>query len=325
MKTIPDIRQEVELLSMLGSSTKPLIVIVGHTASGKTGFSIDLALKLKKLCAEQTLPWKDVEITNADSRQFYKGFDIGTAKITGEEKRGVVHHLLDVLDGKEPVTISWFKKEAEKCIAECHTRNVIPILVGGSMLYISSIIDGLEPVDAVDHEKRKALSDAYDVDHGLSLWKKLSELDPDGAAGIERRNKMYVIRAMEIVESTGKPLAQVKTQNPCPYDLFLYGLSFEPEERAKRINERTRQLLESGWVEEVQKLMAAGYDPMDPAMISHGYREISSKLKTQSSELNINKDEIRVLAEEISAKTRQYAKRQVTWWKNDARIHWLAQ
>ncbi len=317
MKTFPDISGTEELLSLLKNSAKPLLVILGHTASGKTSFSIELALELKNLCLGGQLPWKDVEIINADSRQFYKRFDIGTAKITEAEKRGVVHHLLDVLDGKDPVTIAWYKTEAEKCIEDCHRRNVIPMLVGGSMLYISAIIDGLEPVDAVDPEKRKALSDAYDVDQGLTLWKKLQELDADGAAGIERRNKMYLIRAMEIVESTGKPLANVKTQHSCPYDLFLYGLSQEPEERTKRINERTRELLESGWIEEVQTLMASGYDPMDPAMISHGYREIVAAMESGTVDRE-------ALAELISAKTRQYAKRQMTWWKGDSRIHWIA-
>jgi tRNA dimethylallyltransferase len=309
MKTFPDISHGTELNAFLRSAQKPLLVILGHTASGKTAFSIDLALALQ---AEG----KNVEIINADSRQLYKGMDIGTAKITNEEKRGVVHHLLDVLDPKDPVTIAWYKKEAEKIIEDCHTRGVTPMLVGGSMLYISAVIDGLEPLDPVDPTERKKLSDEYDKDEGVTLWNRLNELDPEGAAGIERRNKVYLIRAMEIVTSTGKTLAESKQKKNSPYDLFLYGLAQEPEERAKRINNRTKQLLASGWIDEVQKLMDQGYTETDPGMIGHGYREIMQAIRSGY----VDQDQ---LAEEISSQTRQYAKRQMTWWKRDACIHWV--
>jgi tRNA dimethylallyltransferase len=309
MKTIPDISHGTELNAFLRTAQKPLLVILGHTASGKTAFSIDLALALE---AEG----KKVEIINADSRQLYKGMDIGTAKITEEEKRGVVHHLFDVLDPKDPVTIAWYKKEAEKVIADCHARGVIPMMVGGSMLYISAVIDGLEPLDPVNPEKRKKLSDQYDQDEGVTLWNTLNEMDPEGAAGIERRNKVYLLRALEIVTSTGKSLAESKTKSESPYDLFLYGLSQEPEVRSQRINMRTKQLLESGWIDEVKHLMEKGYAENDPGMISHGYREIIAAMHSGT----INTD---LLAEEISSKTRQYAKRQMTWWKRDSRIFWV--
>lgn len=309
MKTFPDISHGTELNAFLRSAQKPLLVILGHTASGKTAFSIDLALALQT-------EGKKVEIINADSRQLYTGMDIGTAKITEEETKGVAHHLLDVLDPKEPVTIAWYKKEAEKIIEDCHKRKVIPMLVGGSMLYISAVIDGLEPLDPVEPEKRRMLSDEYDKDEGVALWNSLNEMDPEGAAGIERRNKAYLIRAMEIVTSTGKTLAESKTKKESPYDLFLYGLAQEPEERAKRINDRTKQLLASGWIEEVQRLMEQGYTETDPGMISHGYREIIQAIRSG----HVDQDQ---LAEEISSKTRQYAKRQMTWWKGDARIHWI--
>lgn len=309
MTTTHDIPHRAELNTLLATSKRPLIVVLGHTASGKTAFSIKLVQALKK-------EGKGVEIINADSRQLYKGMDIGTAKITKEDKQGIPHHLLDVLDPKDPVTIAWYKTAAEKCIADCHARNVIPMMVGGSMLYISGVIDGLEPLDPVDPEKRKELSDAYDLDEGITLLHKLEELDPEGAAGVERRNKVYLIRAMEIVMSTGKTLAESKNKKGSPYDHFIYGLAQEPEERARRINARTKQLLESGWIEEVQRLIDQGYSENDPGMVSHGYREISKAIRSGTIDHN-------QLAEEISAKTRQYAKRQMTWWKHDPRIHWI--
>ncbi len=309
MTTQHDIPHMAELSTFLEASRKPLLVILGHTASGKTAFSITLAHALQ---AEG----RKVEILNADSRQLYKGMDIGTAKIAEAEKEGIMHHLLDVLDPKDPVTIAWYKKEAERVIADCHARGVIPMLVGGSMLYISAVIDGLEPLDPVDPEKRKELSDAYDRDEGVTLWNKLNEIDPEGAAGIERRNKVYLIRAMEIVTSTGKTLAESKQKNGSPYDLFLYGLAQRQEVRAQKINDRTKQLLKSGWIEEVQKLIDQGYSKTDPGMTSHGYREIATVIASG----NIDTE---VLAEEISVKTRQYAKRQMTWWRNDPRIHWI--
>lgn len=310
MTTLHDIPHSAELTAFLRDAKKPLMVVVGHTASGKTAFSIELA---QALISEG----RQVEILNADSRQLYRDMDIGTAKITQEEMQGVTHHLLDVLDPNQPVTIAWYKKEAEKIIDDCHARGVIPMLVGGSMLYISAVIDGLDPVDPVDPEERKKLSDEYDRDEGMTLWNKLHEMDPDGAAGIERRNKVYVIRAMEIVTSTGKTLAESKQKSGSPYDLFLYGLAQEPEVRAQKINDRAKQLLNSGWIEEVQELMHQGYSETDPGMISHGYKEIIQAI--QSGSVDQSK-----LAEEISSKTRQYAKRQMTWWKNDPRIHWVS-
>ena len=242
-------------LGKIASGKYNLIVVLGPTACGKTGFSVDLAERLKSDFGISA------EIVNSDSRQIYKYLDIGTAKITEEEKRGVTHHMIDVLDPKEESTAVWYKTEAERIIGEIKNCGNIPILVGGSMLYISSITDNLSFSNTAS-----------------------SELRP-----------------------RGKPVAS-KT--------LIIGLSAERGLIKERIQKRTEQMFERGWVKEVRYLMKAGYLESDPGMVSCGYREImraiSSGVVDESS-----------LIKDIVSKTNGYAKRQMTWWRNDERIRWI--
>ncbi len=284
---------------------KALFVVLGPTASGKTGFSISLAQKLG-----------NTEIINADSRQLYRHLDIGTAKITEKEMRGIPHHLIDVLDPTQEVTASWYRDEAMKTIDAIHARGNVPVLVGGSMLYISAIIDGLAFPVASDPALRKKLSDEYDADEGVSLHARLAEIDPDTAQGLPRQNKPYVIRAMELHELGGKKPADLREKTDCPYDLCIIGIERSREELVKRIDKRTVQLLTGGWIGEVRELIAKGYKADDPGMKSHGYREIMQAITSGNTD-------IEALAHIIAAKTRQYAKRQMTWWKHDERINWI--
>ena len=320
------------LLEFLSTVSRPLIVVLGPTASGKTAFSIELA---------HIIP--DAEIINADSRQLYKFLDIGTAKITRADMQGVPHHLLDVLDPKEEATAAWYKREAEKIIEDVHAREHVPILVGGSMLYISAVIDGLEFVSASDPVLRKRLEDVYDSDDGASLYQRLLELDPDTAIEFSVKNKPYVVRAMEIYERTGSKPSDARRQSNCPYDLFIIGIERPRDAITRRINARTAELFRNGWTEEVQGLLTRGYTANDPAMKSHGYREIIEWLPRShgssesipsgaegltmtfsvSSRAVSRDDTLQELQETISAKTRQYAKRQQTWWKHDDRITWV--
>ena len=229
-------------------STKPLIVILGPTASGKTSFSIEVAKML------------DAEIINADSRQLFTGMDIGTAKITEEEKQGVPHHLIDVLDPKEKATSAWYKQDAQEKIDQLHSKGKIPMLVGGSMLYIAGITDGLSFDETIRTELRS-------------------------------------------------PEAE------CKYDLLVFGLGKERSETVVKINNRTEGLFAAGWIDEVQGLLDKGYTKDDPGMKACGYREIMEYLESGS--------DLEELKSSIAAKTRQYARRQVTWWRNDTRIQWL--
>jgi tRNA dimethylallyltransferase len=300
----------------VGNSEHPLIVVLGPTASGKTAFGITLE---KFLASSGT----HVEIVNVDSRQLYRFMDIGTAKITTIEMQGIPHHLLDVLDPKEEATAAWYKREATRVINEIHRRGNVPILVGGSMLYISALIDGLEFVSGADPTLRKVLEERYDVDAGVSLYKELQDADLESAAAFSKNNKTYVIRAMEIFEVKGVKPSDAKQKGVCPWDLLIFGIQQPREKLVERINARTHQMFTSGWIEEVQSLLDLGYCADDPGMKSHGYREIAEAISREKRKEKREKIDEEILIDLIAAKTRQYAKRQMTWWKNDQRIQWI--
>jgi len=301
-------------------SYKPLIVVLGMTASGKTKFSLQLAHYIDKELKEDFAEWKSgAEVVNADSRQLYRGMNIGTAKITEEEMDKIPHHLIDVLDTQEEVTAAWYKKEAERLIGEIQERNNVPILVGGSMLYISAIIDGLVPLDAADPALRSDIEEEYESDRGVTLHKQLMDVDPKTAAAFHHHNKPYVVRATEIHRMTGKKPSEAKAAKECHYDLLMFGMHWSKNDIDERINKRTEQLFDQGWIQEVEQLLENGVMSADPGMKATGYREIAGWLAHPES---MDREE---LIERISKKTRQYAKRQMTWWKSDERIQWLTQ
>jgi tRNA dimethylallyltransferase len=304
----------------LATAKRPLIVVLGPTCSGKTAFSIEVATQIG-----------NAEIINADSRQLYQHLDVGTAKVTEAEKAGIPHHLFGVLDPSVDVTVAKYKEMAEKEIDAVLERGNVPVLTGGSMLYISAIIDGLDPLPPVKKELREKLEAEYDFDRGQTLYAKLQEIDPATASGFHPNNRPYLVRAMAIYEDTGKPPSSLKKTYECPYDLLLLGLYWERAAITKRIKARTPLLLKAGWVEEVLRLRQKGFDAHTPAMKSHGYREVLAKIQgiqeeqgIQGSELVSRVESDEDLIEEIDLKTRQYAKRQMTWWKHDERIRWIA-
>jgi tRNA dimethylallyltransferase len=291
-----------------------LIVILGPTASGKTRYSIEMAKGFEY----------QVEVINADSRQLYKYLDIGTAKVSPKEMDGVSHHLINVLDPKEEISVGWYQTEAKRIIAEVKERGNMPMLVGGSMLYLSAITDGLSMAPTPSAELRQKLIDEYDKDQGKSLYKRLRDIDPETASKIHVNNKPRLVRAVEIFELTNEKKADVVPNSELrPRDRILeysnirmVGINVDRVELHKRINERTRIMFENGWVEEVRELMDKGYGPDDPGMKSCGYREIMEDIRSG----NLDEEE---LIEVMSAKTRQYARRQLTWWRGDERINWI--
>lgn len=289
---------------------KPLIVLIGPTASGKTDTSIQLARFLKDFGHVS-------EVINADSRQFYRFLDIGTAKISQEEMRGVPHHLLSVLDPTDECSIAWFQKEVQKVTEDLFRRGSIPLLVGGSMLYVSAIVDGLEP-KRVDPDLRERLSKEYDLDEGRSLYARLTAVDPESTKVIPRENKVYVLRALEIYESTGIPKSKQLTHVTTDYDICILCLDPPKDMLDQRILLRTQQMFQRGWVEEVEMLLHRGYTEKDPAMMSHGYREILQHIREGTIDKSIPS-----LIEDIASKGRQYAKRHRTWWRDDPRVQWL--
>lgn len=309
----------------LAEAGKPLVVVLGPTASGKTGLSIEIASYLSEL--DMT-----AEVVNADSRQLYRGMDIGTAKITPEEMSGVPHHLFDVLDPNEEATVGWYKKQAGEVIDQLLAKEKIPVLVGGSMLYISAIIDDLTLAPVGDPALRAEIEKVYDEDAGKALYQRLQVEDPEAAQRLHQNNKPRLVRAIEILELTNGPRSrdvpdtelQASRQNKseeqestCPYDVLILGVDRPREELHQRINQRAEMMFNDGWMKEVQHLLDAGYKAEDPGMKSHGYKEIMEYLQSDKSE------PLEELRERIAAKTRQYARRQQTWWKGDKRIHWL--
>ena len=367
------------ILQHVAESARPLITILGPTASGKTGFSIHLALELKK----QGIA---VEVVNADSRQLYRYLDIGTAKITREEMQGVTHHLLDVLNPDEEATAGWYQTEATNVIDAVLARGNIPMLVGGSMLYLSTIIDGLTLAPDPDPSTRQRLIDEYEKDQGQTLYARLQKLDPDTASNIHPNNFPRLIRAVEICELTNAtkaeavPLTELRTggknsehNNHSNYNTLILGISRERPVLYERINKRVEQMFAQGWLTEVQNLLGRGYTANNPGMKSHGYREIidfllsdsqhtfdtpachpecseskrsgdeecieGDRLALRLTQQNVSKakisatqdvmvslsnhDDMQKLQQTIAAKSRQYARRQLTWWRGDNRIQWI--
>lgn len=295
------------------NSLRPLGVILGPTASGKTRYSIELVDRHLR---------EEAEIINADSRQLYRYMTIGTAKIRPAEMRGIPHHMLDVLDPDEEATAAWYKERVTRIIDDAHARGIIPILVGGSMLYISAVIDNLQFPSKSDPEMRATLSAAYDADGGESLYRALYEKDPETAASIDRRNKPYVIRAVELCEAFGKA-SEARRAEPTPYSVFIIGMRIERSVLKRRIAKRTSDMFNDGWIDEVADLLKRGYGTADPGMKSQGYREIAEAIKDGSVLANPASKRSE-LERDIATKTSQYAKRQMTWWRGDARIQWVA-
>lgn len=302
------------LAAYLAGSKNPLLAIVGPTAGGKTAFSIVLAQHI----ADQTD--RPCEIINADSRQLYTGMDIGTAKVTATEMCGVPHHLLDVLHPDAEATAGWYQKAARGVIADLHARGGIPILVGGSMLYISTVIDDLTLAPPTDPAMRSALLAAYEHDGGITLHRRLRQMDPEVAKGIHVRNKPRLVRAVEICELCGEPVSaavprhELRQGNQTPY---IIGISRTRVHLHERITLRVHDMFVAGWIDEVRQLLQNGYTTEHPGLKSHGYRDIAQFLQ-QGSTASLD-----ILQEHIAAKTRQYARRQLSWWRHDPRIQWL--
>ncbi len=231
--------------------------------------------------------------------------------------RGIPHHLLDVLDPTQEVTAAWYKERATGIIDEILAAGDIPMLVGGSMLYLSSVIDDLRFPQKGSEAVRKKLEEEYNKDGGKALYQKLRAIDPDTAASFSRGNMPYVVRALQIYEEAGEKPSKVRGRGSSPYDLLIFGMHREREEMKTRIEKRTRELFEKGWMEEVRDLIKQGYTEDDPGMKSHGYRQIMQFLKTGSGDFA-------TLQSSIVRRAQQYAKRQMTWWKRDGRIRWVS-
>jgi tRNA dimethylallyltransferase len=282
-----------------------LLVVCGATATGKSQLAISLAQHF------------DGEIVNADSMQIYRGMDIGTAKLSVEEREGIVHHLLDVLDVNQDSTVAWYQSAARAAITDIHARGKCAIVVGGTGLYIKSILDELNFPDT-DPAVRKNLEKELESIGLNALFERLEKLDPAAAIAIDRANSRRVIRALEVIEITGKPFTanlprEASTRYP---DAAQFGLVMDREKLNERISARVDRMWDEGFVSEVETLLGRGIKDGRTAQLALGYSQIIAYLDG-----SISQDEAR---EDTKRATRQYARRQETWFSRDARITWIS-
>ena len=283
----------------------PLLILLGPTAVGKTELSIRLAKEL------------DTEIISADSRQVYKFMDIGTAKPSKEERKEVRHHLIDIVLPDVKFSVADYKREAEKVILELHDQGKIPFLVGGSGLYIRSVVDGLFQSPDPDYDFRRKMEEYVSEKGNLYLHEKLKSVDKETADRLHMNDIFRIIRALEVFEKTGLPISKLqkeKTEN-LDYNVIMIGLSRQRSELYALIEKRIDRMIESGLVKEVENLLKQDYKKDLISMQGLGYKEIIGFLEKEY----LFERAVYLLKRD----TRRFAKRQMTWFGKDKRINWF--
>lgn len=282
-----------------------VLAVVGPTASGKTALSVELAKRT------------DGEIVSADSMQIYKGMDIASAKPTKEEMCGIPHHMMDFLPPETPYSVAQYTEAAAQRIREIATRGKLPILVGGTGLYVDSLLSHTQFIEApTDMALRTALDAQFEAEGGAEMLKRLAEFDPESAARLHPNNKKRILRAFEIYRLTGKTLSEAIAQShavPSPFAPVYIGIAFR--ERAvlyDRINRRVDSMLERGLLEEARAFYKGSPETAAQAI---GYKELKPFLDGDLPFADA--------VENLKRATRNYAKRQITWFKRNGRIHWL--
>ncbi len=288
-----------------------LIVILGPTASGKSELAIKLALRLGSGQTKKEFKINGAEVISADSRQVYKGMDIGSGKISKKEMQGIPHYLLDVASPKRRFTVSQYQKLAKKAINKVLKKRKIPILCGGSGFYIQAVIDGIViPKVKPDWLLRLNLNKLKTE----KLFEKLKKLDKKRAENIDKNNRRRLIRALEIAIKTKKPIPTLK-KNPLAYPVLIIGIKKEKEELKKLIRKRLLKRLKQGMIEEVKKLHKSGVSWKRLEEFGLEYRFVSQYLQNK-----INYEEmVKIIQKEIE----HFVKRQMTWFKKDKRINWI--
>jgi tRNA dimethylallyltransferase len=281
------------------------IVICGATATGKSDLAVSLATEIGG------------EIINADSMQIYKGMDIGTAKLTPTERGGIEHHMLDILQVTQDSTVAWYQELAREAVNAIHGRGKHAIIVGGTGLYIKSILDDLNfpGTDAVVRQRLTEEAREFGI---VQLFRRLEELDPVAAAAIDRQNERRVIRALEVIEITGQPFtANLPREDSSLYpDALQFGLVMDRAELGARVEARVDRMWEKGFVAEVDRLIDEGITKATTARRALGYAQIIAMRSGEISET--------LAIEETKRATRQYVRRQETWFSRDARINWIS-
>lgn len=284
-----------------------LFILMGPTAVGKTGLSIELAKSLNG------------EIISADSMQIYRYMDIGTAKVTIDEMSGIPHHLLSIVNPDDSFTVSNYKQMASKHITDINNKGKLPIVVGGTGLYINSLVYKLNFAQVAPDESIRDRLNSIVLDKGNDyLHKLLLNIDPESGARISINDTKRIIRAIEIYELTGKTMTEynkdfrVFNEN---YDLIMICLNMDRSKLYDRINQRVDLMIEQGLISEVEEILKMGYDKDLVALQGIGYKEIIMYLEKQSS--------LDEAIDKIKQASRNYAKRQLTWFRRDNRIKWM--
>ena len=282
-----------------------LIIVCGATATGKSDLAVEIAKEL------------GAEIINADSMQLYKGMDIGTAKLTLSERQGIEHHLLDAVDVKTDVTVSWYQDIARAKIDELRGAGKNVVVVGGTGFYIKAILDDLNFPETDPIVREKLNQEAQEIG-GDAMHQRLAQLDPAASLAIPKENVRRVVRALEVIEITGKPFTAIlpradSTKYP---DAMQFGLAMDRESLDIRIDSRVKRMWDLGFVDEVESLINQGALEGKTAQAAIGYAQIIRMKHGTMSEAEAIEDTARA--------TRQYARRQETWFSRDLRITWLS-
>lgn len=290
---------------MTERNLSPLVAIVGPTGSGKS----ELALRL----ADEF----EAEVVNCDSLQVYRGFDIGTAKLPPAERRGIPHHLLDVVNPDEPFTAGEYARQARRVLNEIVARKHLPLVVGGTGLYLRALVDGLFPGPGRDDELRRRLVEREARRPGL-LHRLLRRLDPEAAGRIHPADRHKLVRAVEVCLLTGRPISECFASGRDALEGFRVlkiGLNPPREELYRRLDERCARMFQAGLIDEVKRILAMGYPETIKPLQAHGYRQALQVLR---GELDPRK-----ALYYAQRNTRRYAKRQWTWFRHEPGVVWL--
>ena len=284
-----------------------VVVIVGPTASGKTALSIEFAKRIGG------------EIISSDSMQIYKDMNIGTAKVTKEEMQGIKHYLIDFVPPNQRYTVSDFKKDATRAIKEILREAKIPIVVGGTGLYVNSLIYGIEYQDMqFDEEYRNKLMKIAETEEGLNnLWEQAQKIDPESMKKISKKDKKRIVRVLEIYKATGKTKTEqeiLSRKKEIEYDFKIFGISMDREQLYERINKRVDIMINQGLEKEVRNLLEK-YSEFPTAMQGLGYKEVVEYFNGI-----LTRGE---MIDKIKQESRRYAKRQLTWFRRNKEIIWL--
>jgi tRNA dimethylallyltransferase len=289
---------------MSSPAVPPIVAVVGATAAGKSGLSLDLAERL------------DGEIVNTDAMAVYRGMDIGTAKTAPADRRGVPHHLLDLLDVTEPLTVAEFQGWARTAVAEIRGRGRTPVLVGGSALYTRAVLDRFE-FPGTDPDVRRELEAELAEVGAPALHARLAESDPEAAARILPDNGRRIVRALEVVTITGRPFGASLPEHTYadPHSIQI-GVDIDRPSLDPRIARRVQEMFDTGLVEEVRRLLAAGLAEGRTARTAIGYREVTAYLAGETS--------LDDAIETTTTATRRFSRRQDSWFRKDPRVVWVA-